>query len=87
MNCKFENVKRCHHESVGVGALCSWKVDNDTMKRARQHEHVSKNGYFWNILMIGTKSFRISLCHVRMMWKIFFHMYMDESHKMDEKFG
>jgi hypothetical protein len=20
-----------------------------------------------------------------MMWKIFFHMYMDESHKMDEK--
>jgi hypothetical protein len=27
---------------------------------------------------------KISLCHVRMTWKIFFHMYMDESQKMDE---
>jgi hypothetical protein len=27
---------------------------------------------------------RISLCHVGMTWKIFFHMYMDENEKMDE---
>jgi hypothetical protein len=47
---------------------------------ACEHEPMSRNGYFWNIL-------RTSLCHVRMTWKIFFHMYMDESHKMDEKFG
>jgi hypothetical protein len=30
---------------------------------------------------------RISLCHVGMTWKIFFHMYMDEKEKMDEIFG
>jgi hypothetical protein len=30
---------------------------------------------------------RISLCHIRMMCKIFCHMYMDESQKMNEKFG
>jgi hypothetical protein len=29
----------------------------------------------------------ISLCHVGMTWKIFFHMYMDENLKMDEIFG
>jgi hypothetical protein len=55
MNCKFENVKRCNHESVGVGALCSWKVDKDTTKRACACELASKNGYFWNILMMRTK--------------------------------
>jgi hypothetical protein len=48
---------------------------------------MSRNGYFWNILMTWTKYFRISLCHRRMTWKIFFHMYMDESQKMDKMFG
>jgi hypothetical protein len=57
MNCKFENVKTCHHGFVGVGAPCSWKVDNDTTKRACEHEPVSRNGYFWNILMTWTKYF------------------------------
>jgi hypothetical protein len=41
MNYKFENVKRCHHESVGMGALCSWKVDTDVMKRACDCEPMS----------------------------------------------
>jgi hypothetical protein len=41
--------------SLGVGAPCSWKVDNDTMKQARECEPVSRNGYFWNILMMETK--------------------------------
>ncbi len=36
-----------------------------------------------NILRIfwwcGQNILKISLCHIRMMWKIFFHMYMDEN--------
>ncbi len=35
----------------------------------------------------GQNIFKIFLCHVGMTWKIFYHMYMDESHKMDEDFG
>jgi hypothetical protein len=42
---------------------------------------------FWNILIMGQNILKISLSHIGMMWKIFFHMYMDESHKMDENFG
>jgi hypothetical protein len=46
------------------------------------------NGYFWNILMMWIEYiYIIFLCHIRMKRKIFFHMYMDERHKMDEKFG
>jgi hypothetical protein len=36
---------------------------------------------------MGQIILRISLCHIGMTWKIFYHMYMDESNKMDEKFG
>jgi hypothetical protein len=28
---------------------------------------------------MGIEYLKISLCHVGMMWKIIFHMYMDES--------
>jgi hypothetical protein len=31
--------------------------------------------------MTGIEYSKISLCHIGMMWKIFFHMYMDESPK------
>jgi hypothetical protein len=34
--------------------------------------------------MTGIGFLKIFVCNVRMMWKIFFHMYMDERHKMDE---
>jgi hypothetical protein len=37
--------------------------------------------------MRGQNILRISLYHIRMTWKIFFHMYMDENLKMDEMFG
>jgi hypothetical protein len=57
-------------------------------------EHMSMNidlwvgmdifGIFW---WPGQNILKISLCHLRMTWKIFFHIYMDESHKMDEHFG
>jgi len=57
-------------------------------------EHVSLSMSLWVGLDIfgifwwqGQNIFRISLSHVGMMWKMFFHMYMDESHKMDENFG
>jgi hypothetical protein len=49
-----------------------------------EYELVNKNEYNWNILMMGTTLLRITLCHIGMTWKIFFHMYMDESHKMDD---
>ncbi len=32
------------------------------------------------------KILKISLCPVRRMWKIFFFMYMDGGHKMDENY-
>jgi hypothetical protein len=47
---------------------------------------VSNNGYFGNTLMMWKNIIKISLCHIGMMWKIFFHVYMDESHKMDDFF-
>jgi hypothetical protein len=61
-----------------------------TLQSEHMNVSVSMNlqaKYIWNIMMIGTNIFRISPCHVRMTWDIFCHMYMDESHKMDEKFG
>jgi hypothetical protein len=48
---------------------------------------MNKNEYIWNILTMGIEYLKISLCHVGMMWKILFYMYMDESHKMDENSG
>jgi hypothetical protein len=51
---------------------------------AYEQEWIFWKGIFW---WRGQKIFRISLCHVRMMWKIFFHVYMDENHKMDENVG
>ncbi len=49
------------------------------------NEHVSVSMSMWtrtNIFGIlwwwGQNIFKISLCHAIMMWKIFFHMYMDE---------
>ncbi len=55
-------------------------------------EHVSVNISLWtrtNIFGVfwwwGHNIFRISPCHVGMMWKIFCHMYMDESHKRMKK--
>jgi hypothetical protein len=42
---------------------------------------MNKNKYIWNILTMGIEYLKISLCHVGMTWKIFFHMYMDESQK------
>jgi hypothetical protein len=70
----------CHNPNF----VTCWS--NNVTKQAHEceHEPVSKNGYIWNILMIRIVFFRISLCHVGMTLKIFFHMYMDESHKMDE---
>jgi hypothetical protein len=47
---------------------------------------MNRNKYIWNILMMGQNILRISPCHVGMTREIFFHMYMDESHQMDEKF-
>jgi hypothetical protein len=44
------------------------------------HEPMNRNKYIWNILMMGQNILRISPCQVGMMWEIFFHMYMDESH-------
>jgi hypothetical protein len=46
-----------------------------------EHELMIKNGFFGIFWWHGQNIFRISLCHVRMMWKIFLHMYMDESKK------
>jgi hypothetical protein len=31
--------------------------------------------------MTWIEYYRIYLCHIGMTWKIFFHMYIDESHK------
>jgi hypothetical protein len=36
---------------------------------------------------MGRNILKISISHIGMTWKIFFHTYMDESHKMDETFG
>jgi hypothetical protein len=63
-------------------------ITNDARKQAREHEcePVCKNKYIWNILMIRIDIFRISLCCIKMTWKIFFCMNMDESQKMDDFF-
>jgi hypothetical protein len=63
------------------------RYEMSTWTRACEHEHVNKNEYIYNILMTRTKYFCNILCHIRMTWKIFFHIYMDKSHKMDENFG
>jgi hypothetical protein len=34
--------------------------------------------------MMGIEFLKTFVCHVRMTWKIIFHMYMDERHQMDE---
>ncbi len=70
----------------GKGAI------NNARKWTHEHECEFVNMNMWVGMDIfgifwwqGHNILRIPLCHIRMTWKIFFHMYMDESHKMDGK--
>jgi hypothetical protein len=47
-------------------------------------EHVSKNAYIWNIMMIGTEYFYNIFMPCRNEMDFLPHIYMDESHKIDE---
>jgi hypothetical protein len=91
---KFSAVSENYFYAPKIHKGESSHIVNNVMKQACKHERepmcmnlwvgMDIFGIFWWSKQNITK---ISLCHVGMMWKIFFHMYMDESHKMDEKFG
>jgi len=78
----------------GLKVICieleSFDYFSDITKWAREHEYEPMSMSRWvgmDIFRIlwwhGQNIFRISLWHIRMMWKILFHVYMDESQKMD----
>jgi hypothetical protein len=49
--------------------------NNNIMKQAREHELVSKNGYFWNNLMMKKLFLKIPMPHRNDMENIFPHAH------------